>query len=238
MTSNNNRMIFSSGVLMLPEFPGCNNRGVITDQMVPGHDHVEAYLFWRMLEPQRNQWDWRKVDEIIQLMGTKGQKMLGAPWLNYAPKWFQNSDMYVPLKEMNTDNQVDLLSIWAPGTWWAYEHFYAQLAKRYPSLDIIKCSLPSSDFGEVGFPMGVADFTSGRGWGIFTQNKDSWHMGMWCGDEYAFKSFRDAMRRKYRSLDRLNKAWHSRFNGWSELSMIHGRPLSVASALAGSYRMV
>ncbi len=220
MTSNNNHITFASGVLMLPEFPGCNNRGVITDQMVPGHDHVEAYLFWRMLEPQRDQWDWRKVDEMIELMSTKCQKMLAAPWLNYAPKWFQQSDMYVPLKEMHTNNQVDLLSIWAPGTWWAYDHFYAQLAKRYPNIDIIKCSMPSSDFGEVGYPMGVADFTSGKGWGIFPQNKEAWHMGMWCGDRYALQSFRESMKRKYRSLDRLNQVWKSRYSRWSDLEMM------------------
>lgn len=222
MPNTADKMHFASGVLMLPEFPDCNNRGVITDQMVPGHDHVEGYLFWRLLEPHQDQWNWDKVDEILSLMKPSGQKMLACAWLNYAPKWFVKSERYVPLQEMHTGKTVDLLSIWAPGTWWAYEHFYKQLPAKYGGqLDIIKISLPSSDFGEVGMPMGVADFTTGKGWGtFFPQAKDAWHMGMWCGDPYALQHFRKEMSRRYRSMSALNKIWGTSYTSWDQLELM------------------
>ncbi len=222
MPNNPNKMHFASGVLMLPEFPGCNNKGVITDQMVPGHDYLEAYLFWRELEPQQDRWDWSSVDKMLALMKPHRQKMLPFSWVMYAPEWFVKSDRYVPIEEAHTGKKVDLLSPWAPGTWWAYDHYYSQLAKKYGNqIDTILVAMPSSDYGEAGFPMGAAGFTTGTGFGeLFAQHSDSWHHGMWCADPCAIKSFREAMARRYRSLGRLNQSWSTSYTRWDQLELM------------------
>ncbi len=215
------RIRFVTGALMLPDFPDMNNRGVITDQLVDGHTHVEAYLFWRTLEPQPDVWRWDTVDEYLALMTRYGQRMLPFPWLMYAPDWFVRSPRYVPLREMRTGQTVDLLSPWAPGTWWAYDHFYAQLAKRYHKhFDIILIALPSSDYGEAGYPMGAANFAPGIGFGmLFPQDPQAWRHGMWCGDPFARKDFQHTVRTRYRSLSRLNNAWNTAYTSWNDIQM-------------------
>lgn len=212
---------FVTGALLLPEFPGMNNRGVLTDQLVDGHTHVEAYLFWRTLEPQQDTWRWDAVDEHLALMSRYGQRMLPFPWLMYAPQWFADSPRYVPLQEMHTEHTVDVLSLWAPGTWWAYDHFYAQLARRYRNdIDVILVALPSSDYGEAGYPMGAFNFAPGVGFGmLFPQDPRHWRHGMWCGDPYARRDFLRTLQSQYRTLPRLNAAWNASYTVWDDVAM-------------------
>lgn len=222
MRQPDSKIRFVNGSIVLPSSLGTNNEGIIAGQLMPGHDYLEAYLFWRELEPKQDQWDWSTVDKMLALMKPHKQKMLPFPWVMYAPDWFVKSDRYVPLEEAHTGKKVDLLSLWAPGTWWAYDHYYKQMAAKYgEQIDAILVALPSSDYGEAGYPMGATSFTTGTGFGeLFAQKPDSWHEGMWCADPCAMKSFREAMARRYHSLSRLNQSWGTRYTRWDQLELM------------------
>lgn len=204
---------FVNGSMLIPAPPGINNPGVITDQTVPGQTHVEAYLFWRLLEPEQGRWNLEEADRLFALGEKRGMKILAFPWLMYAPEWFKRTDTYTPLVDMIDGRSPDMLSPWAPGTLWAYDHFYSEMAKRYGRRwDIILVGLPSSDYGEAGYPMGAGGFASeGTFRAFFPQEPDAWHAGYWCGDKYARADFRRRMLRKYRSVAGINKAWNTSF---------------------------
>ncbi|MCL5271085.1 MAG: family 14 glycosylhydrolase [bacterium] len=206
---------FIIGALDIPEMWHHGNRGVMENQLVPGLTHIEAWVYWRPLEPSKDQWDFREFDAMLALSREKGLKFLVLPWLMYAPEWFKKSPDYTPLTEMRTGKSVDVLSPWAPGTLAAYDHFFAELARRYnDSIDILKFSYPGSDFGEVGMLLGSKGFLpGGMRYEFLPQDPEAWKAGYWCGDRFARADFRERMLEKYGDLNRLNAAWSTRFDG-------------------------
>ncbi|EDY21559.1 hypothetical protein CfE428DRAFT_0804 [Chthoniobacter flavus Ellin428] len=205
---------FINGGLNIPSFTNTNNRGTITQQTVPGITHMEAYLYWRYLEPEKNQWNGRELEEMLALCQSRDLKMLVLPWVMYAPEWFKKTADFQPLVEMKTGHSVDMLSPWAPGTLVAFDHFYAELAKRYKSqIGIIKLGYPGSDFGEVGLTVGSKAFLPGGNFAErIPQDPENWKRGYWCGDPAARADFRERMLSKYGgSLEKLNAAWKTQF---------------------------
>ena len=204
---------FINGGLTIPSWKQTNNRGVILQQTVPGVTHVEAYLFWRYLEPEQDQWDFREFDEMLALCRERRLRMLILPWVMYTPAWFRQTADYVPLVNMQTGKAVDHLSPWAPGTLAAYDHFYAGMARRYlDRIAIIKLGYPGSVFGEVGLSIGGSSFLPGGSlYEKLPQDPAAWTAGYWCGDRFARADFREQMLQKYGTLARLNAAWGTAF---------------------------
>jgi hypothetical protein len=200
---------FINGGLTIPSRTNTNNRGTIVQQTVPGVTHMEAYLFWRSLEPERDQWDLREFDEMLALCRSRNLKMLILPWIMYAPAWFKQTADYQPVVDLKTGNSTDMLSPWAPGTDAALDHFYGAMARRYGNqIDIIKLGYPGSDFGEVGLWIGGKSFLPGGNfYESVPQDPATWKRGYWCADRFARADFRDQMLRKYGDLARLNAAW-------------------------------
>ena len=100
----------------------------------------------------------------------------------------------------------------------------AGLWDRYNSggrntLDVLYMGV-QGDFGETTFPdfyYSTRVLEHDRGPGDYHA-----HASFWCGDEYAVRSFKDYLRNKYDTLERLNSAWGSEcamfedvgFPGW------------------------
>jgi hypothetical protein len=205
---------FINGGLNIPSFKNTNNRGTILQQTVPGVTHMEAYLFWRYLEPEKDQWNVQELEEMLALCRSRHLKMLVLPWLMYAPDWFKKTADYQPVVEMQSGHSTDMLSPWAPGTVKAFDHFYGELAKRYrDQIGIIKLGYPGSDFGEVGLTLGSPAFLPGGGfYERLPEDPATWKRGYWCGDSFARADFREQMMAKYAGdLARLNAAWGTRF---------------------------
>jgi hypothetical protein len=59
-----------------------NNRGVMTDQTLPGMTHIEIYMNWAGLEPERDRWDMREFDDMLRLSQQHGLKILAFPNVN------------------------------------------------------------------------------------------------------------------------------------------------------------
>lgn len=204
---------FVNGGLTIPSGKRTNNRGTILQQTVPGNTHMEAYLFWRLLEPARDQWNLREFDEMLELCRPRNLKMLVLPWVMYAPDWFKQTADYQPVVNLKTGLATDMLSPWAPGTDAAFDHFYSALAARYGrEISIIKLGYPGSDFGEVGLWIGGKSFLPGGNFHEFVpQDPATWTTGSWCADRFAKADFREQMLRKYGGVVQLNAAWQTQF---------------------------
>jgi hypothetical protein len=179
---------FINGSLMFP--PGANdyNRAIILTQTVPGVTQLESYLIWKDLEPQKDVWNVKALDESLQLCEEHHLGMLVLPWIMTAPAWFKSTPGYAELTDMQTGARADSLSPWAPATLIAYDHFYQALASRYKNrISIIKLGCAGSTFGEVGLSISDHPYA--------------------CGDPYARADFQKRMIEKYGGMDRLNRAW-------------------------------
>ena len=188
-------VLFVNGGLLVPKSSRSpNNRGVITDQTLPGMTHIECYLDWPLMEPQKDVWNTDDFDQMIALSGKYGLKMLVLPCLCNPPDWMKGTDYFTPVQDSNTGESANYFSPWAPSTSRAYDHFYAGLASRYrDKIDIIKFPI------EIGLIVSLAP-------GELTA-----HKGFWCGDPYARADFRDRMLAKYGDLAKLNAAWGTTF---------------------------
>jgi len=169
-----NQVPFVNGALVVPNrFPaGPNNRGVITDQTLPGMTHIECYMEWPRMEPEKDKWDTAEFDEMLALSKQYGLKMEALPSLCFAPKWLEVSSSFTPVQDCITGNTTNYFSPWAPSSYQAFDHFYSFLASRYRGqIDILKFPI------EVGLLVpkstgGLAD-----------------HKGLWCGDRFARADF-------------------------------------------------
>ncbi|MDR3709257.1 MAG: beta-galactosidase [Capsulimonadaceae bacterium] len=186
---------FVNGGLLVPSSPhGPNNRGVITDTTLPGMTHVECYLDWPRMEPEKDNWNDADFDAMLALSMTHGLKMLVLPCLCNPPEWMKSTSLFTPVLDSKTGEAANYFSPWAPGTYDAYDHFYDALASKYGAqIDIVKFPI------EIGLIVSLAP-------GQLTG-----HKGFWCGDAYARADFRDRMLAKYGDLARLNAAWSTRF---------------------------
>jgi len=225
VTSGNAKSVdqipFVNGSTSVPFRPNSvNSRGVITDTTLPGMTHVEGDMWWRLVEPQKDQWNLGDFDTIIALAHKKGLKISLLPILMWAPDWFKQSADYTPMVNMQTGQSVDFLSPWAPGTAVAFDHFYGALAARYKNgeIDILKYAHPASDFGEIGLTIGARNnLPGGSEYAVAPEDPAAWKQGYWCGDKYARADFRQYVLAKYSDVAHINSAWGTNFAGDADI---------------------
>jgi len=193
---------FVNGTVVVPKSSRSpNNRGVLTDTTLPGMTHIETVLDWPLMEPAREVWNDIEFDEIISLATERGLKILMFPAITTPPKWMEQPPIYVPFVNELTGEEFDAMSLWAPGTYEAYDHFYSYMGSHYQKqVDIVKMPM------EIGVVQGdeAGHFMNDR---IF-----------WCGDKFARADFLDRMLAKYGSLGRLNAAWNTHWSAPSEIT--------------------
>jgi hypothetical protein len=179
---------------------------------------VESYVHWAGVEgTAEGAWDWRQWDEQVRILREKGLKWV--PFLiagpAYAtPRWFQNgpdSQVFVCL-EHGQPSKVQ--SIFNPALPRQIERFLNAFAARYRDTGVIESVLlgVTGIYGESIYPAGPEG-----GWTTGLTGDYHNHGGWWAGDALAQAAFRDAMRRQYRRIGRLNEAWGTRFGGFDEV---------------------
>src|SRR5580704_10734053 len=116
---------FINGALNVPTVPrGPNNRGVISDQTLPGMTHIEIYMNWAMIEPERDQWNMQEFDEMLRLSEQHGLKILAFPNVNQTPGWLKQTAGFQPVVNMRTGETHEFPSPWAPATYDGFDHFF------------------------------------------------------------------------------------------------------------------
>ena len=80
-------------------------------------------------------------------------------WIQALPKWVKSDSKYVFTGNVVTGLETQALSIFAPETLAAYDHFFGEARRELgDSVDIVRVGSPY-DFGETAYPAGAATFS-------------------------------------------------------------------------------
>lgn len=181
-----------------------------------GVTSVESYVTWQTVEPNaKGEWDWSQWDRQVDVLKRAGLKWVPFLILGPAystPNWFRESKDHVPCVCLEHGTASKIESLWNPHLPTYIDRFIGEFAKRYRDSGVIESVLLGiqGDFGEAIYS------ATGGGWTFIIPGEYHNHLGFWCGDEYAIKSFRDWARVRYVSLGRLNSAWGTDFKSFEE----------------------
>jgi len=166
------------------------------------------YLAWCRIEPEPGRRDWSFYDRNERVLHENGLQYNVFCWLHFPPKWFMDTPEYVPYRCVEHDEPIQQTSIWAPGTLRIYDRFYRELAAHFGGrIDFLRLAMPA-DYGEIGYPSGMTD------WLVKQEHK---HPGFWCSDPFARADFKALMKKRYRTISKLNQTWGTSFKSFDDL---------------------
>lgn len=179
-----------------------------------GIDVLRIHAFWAPIEPKEGVFDFAQYDRITKKAGEYGIKIMFTLYLMSAPEWIFHK-------------HPDSRFVSANGTVWNSNQFPDNSHGGWPGL----C------FDSKPFRQTVENFVS-----VFVERYkdnenvmaiDIWHeptdepvqqygQNNWkelffCYCEHSVEGFREWLRRKYGSLNGLNKVWTRHYNNWSEV---------------------
>jgi beta-galactosidase GanA len=76
--------------------------------------HIEIYMNWARLEPERDQWNMQEFDDMLRLSQQHGLKILAFPNVNNTPDWLKQTAGFQPVVNMRTGDTYHFPSPWAP----------------------------------------------------------------------------------------------------------------------------
>ena len=171
-----------------------------------GVTSVQIYTFWKDFEPlAKGAFDWRHYDRQVELIKKAGLKYV--PFILMGPKyasppWWLASKEHKGLRCLEHGKDSPVESVWNPLFRREVSRVLDAFARHYLPMKVIESVQPGicGDYGEAIFPA----------LGNWPGNYHT-HHGYWCGGGDARESFRKWLMAKYRTLDRLNRSWRSRY---------------------------
>lgn len=181
-----------------------------------GVTSVESYVSWETVERAgENNWDWSQWDKQVAVLKEAGLKWVPFLILSPAystPNWFRNSKEHFPCRclEHGTDSKIE--SLWNPNLPKWIDRFIKAFADRYKDSGVIESVLLGiqGDFGEAIYSV------TGGGWTFSIPGEYHNHAGFWCDDPYALSDYRSFLKKRYRTVSRLNKAWNTKYRLFSD----------------------
>jgi Glycosyl hydrolase family 14 len=169
----------------------------------------EDYVAWGAVEPESGHWVWKQHDAVEKNLHAAGLKYAVYDWIHFPPVWLreQQKEKRTLMMCLEHGKEANYLSIFDPRTIEWYDHFYKNLKEHFGEKidDVYACIL--GPYGEGNYPLMVPDWV----------NMGHCHEGYWCGDEYALRAFRAAMKQKYSRVSKLNRAWGSNYKDFDEV---------------------
>jgi hypothetical protein len=169
----------------------------------------EDYVGWGAVEREPGKWNWTQHDAMEKALHAAGLKYVAYCWVHFPPLWLreQQKDERTLMRCLEHDKETYYLSIFDPRTIQWYDHFYKNLHDHFGDrIDTVyACIL--GPYGEGNYPLEVTSWV----------NMGHCHEGYWCGDVYAIKAFRAAMKHKYSAISRLNRAWARDYKSFDEI---------------------
>jgi hypothetical protein len=163
---------------------------------------IEDYIGWSVVEPEKGKPNWSAYRGDAAAIKSAGYKFVPYMWIQALPKWVKSDPKYVFTGNVVTGLETQALSIYAPETMEAYDHFFAEARRELgDSVDIVRVALPY-DFGETAYPAGAATFA------FPMKNLEQ---GFWVNEAPARAHFKKTMSNRYRTVQRLNAAWGTNF---------------------------
>ncbi len=167
---------------------------------VKGLIAYEDYVAWGAIEREPGKWQWQQHDAICEAVEKAGLDYVVYNWAHFPPVWLRESGKCTLMKSLNTGKECNFFSIFDPRTIEYYDHFYKELAAHFGERikGVYACIL--GPYGEGNYPLYVPDYI----------NVGPSHEGYWCGDEFALRAYRDAIKSKYGDVAKLNEAWEAK----------------------------
>ncbi|MBO4548809.1 MAG: beta-galactosidase [Abditibacteriota bacterium] len=180
-----------------------------------GVSSVECYVTFEGLMPHKEGlWEWEPWDREHEVLKKHGLRY--SPFLimgpSYAmPDWYRESPAFRPGKclEHGESNLVD--HIWNPDTPKYAEMFLRECSRHYGSgfLESVLLGI-QGDFGEAIHP--VMGGLGGVDPGLYHG-----HKGFWCDVPEALEDYRAWVKKRYRYLPVLNKAWGKGYGTFADV---------------------
>lgn len=166
------------------------------------------YLAWRHAEKEPEQWDFSDYREKAAFMRANGMEYVPFSWVHFPPKWYLESEEFVPYKNLVTGETIPQLSLWAPDLERLFDRFYGALAAQMgDKISFIRLAMPS-EYGEIGYCAGYTN------WLVPQPHAGP---GFWCGDRFARADFRRDALERYGSLAAVNAGWGTSFEAESDI---------------------
>ena len=171
---------------------------------------VTDYVAWCHAEQSPGKWDFGAYRKTADAMHSHHIEYVPFCWLHYPPRWYLNSNKFVPYVNLATGESIPQVSLWSPDLKNIYDRFYAELAAGMgPSINFLRLGMPS-EYGEIGYCAGMTKWLLPQPYA---------EAGYWCGDPYAKADFQARMMSRYKTLDVLNKSWGTQFANEKEIAM-------------------
>lgn len=167
------------------------------------------YLAWCRIEGEPGEWDWSFYRENARKLHEGGIDYNVFAWLHFPPRWFMETEDYVPYRCLEHGEELQQLSLWAPATLRIYDEFYGRLSRDFgEKVEFVRLAMPS-EYGEIGYATGMTN------WLVPQEHV---HGGYWCGDEHALADFAAKMQNRFGDLDGLNARWGTEFGDWDDVA--------------------
>lgn len=177
-----------------------------------GFTSLQSYVTWAALEPRPNEICFSLYDPLVERISEVGLKWV--PFLvlgpYYAtPEWFRRSKESVYFRCLEHGKEVPIQSIWNPYLRKYVRRFLHVFSSHYDHEMFESVLLGvSGNWGEALYP------ATG---GFNPPPRMHSHVGWWCGDRFAIRSFRQWLKRKYRSIYRINEKWGTEYRTFEEI---------------------
>ena len=163
---------------------------------------IEDYVGWTAVEAEKGKPNWGTYRDDAVAIRKAGFKFVPFLWIQTLPKWVKSESRYVYTSNITTGLETEALSIFAPETLAAYDHFFGDARRELGDLvDILRIGSPY-DYGETAYPAAAANAQ------FPMKNMEP---GFWVNEAPARAHFKESMRTKYGSVERLNAAWGTNF---------------------------
>lgn len=118
---------------------------------------IEDYIGWSVVEPERGSSNWLVYREDAAAIKKAGYQFVPYLWIQSLPVWVKNDSRSVFTSNVANGLETEALSIFAPETLAAYDHFYGEAKRELGDfVDILRIGCPY-DYGETSYPAGAAN---------------------------------------------------------------------------------
>ncbi len=170
-----------------------------------GFNSVKTWVEWSHCEPRKGQYNFENLKMVFELAGEAGLKVIIQVYGESAPDWVGKEHPDGLFEAMNGDRIQPQV---APGYCIDHSGVRAAFLKFYEETSRIAVSYPNF-----------------YGWDLWSEpHIVQWGEPGWIPNpQYCFcpntqARFREWLKKKYASLDELNKSWYRNFESWEDVS--------------------
>jgi hypothetical protein len=182
---------------------------------VLGFTSIESYVRWNWVEQEEGKFDWSLIDPQVAEMTRHGMKWFPLLVVGSAyalPSWYRNSKENIGFVCLEHGLENPIQTIWNPAQERHVTRFLTEFGKHYEPMGVLEGVRlgPSGNYGESQYP-------AGGNWAPPGEKAIHIHLGWWAGDDLAVADYREFVKERYRSVDKLNQVWGTEHSDWNSV---------------------